>query len=74
MNIALSGWYILMTTEIEVNTCYMNFLQRIKHECSCFFEFIRQVEENDKMRGLPSILSCFFDASLINSIIQDHDC
>ena len=24
-----------------------------------FFEFIKRVEENDKMRGLPSILSFF---------------
>ena len=26
---------------------------------SCFIEFIKQVEERDKMRGLPCILSLF---------------
>ena len=29
--------------------------------------------KSDKMRGLPSIL-CFFATSLINSIIQEHEC
>ena len=28
-------------------------------ECSCFIEFIKRVGENDKMPGLPSILSLF---------------
>ena len=32
---------------------------RISHECSCFIEFIKGVEETDKMRGLPGILSLF---------------
>ena len=26
------------------------------------------------MRGLPNILSFFFAASVMNSIIQEHDC
>ena len=30
-------------------------------ECSSCIEFIERVEENDKMRGLPSILSLFRD-------------
>ena len=29
--------------------------------------------KRDKMRGLPSILS-LFETSLINSIIQEHEC
>ena len=28
----------------------------------------------DKMRGLLSILPLFFTTSLINSIIQEHEC
>ena len=30
--------------------------------------------KRDKMRGLPSILSLFFATSVINSIIQEHEC
>ena len=30
--------------------------------------------KSDKMPGLPSILSFFFATSLINSIIQEHEC
>ena len=32
-----------------------------------------ELRKRDKMRGLPSILS-FFATSLINSIIQEHEC
>ena len=32
-------------------------VQRILHICSCFIERIKRVGENDKMRGLSSILS-----------------
>ena len=38
-----------------------------------FIEFIKRVGERDKMRGLPSIY-LFFATSLINSIIQEHEC
>ena len=36
--------------------------------------FLNEVGIRDKMRGLPSILSLFFATSLINSIIQEHEC
>ena len=32
-----------------------------------------ELRKRDKMRGLPSILS-LFATSLINSIIQEHEC
>ena len=34
---------------------------------------LNELGKRDKMRGLPSILS-LFAASLINSIIQEHEC
>ena len=34
---------------------------------------LNELGKRDKMRGLPSILS-FFATSLINSIIQEHEC
>ena len=34
---------------------------------------LNELGRRDKMRGLPSILS-LFPTSLINSIIQEHDC
>ena len=34
---------------------------------------LNELGKRDKMRGLPSILS-FFAKSLINSIIQEHEC
>ena len=34
---------------------------------------LNELGKRDKMRGLPSILS-FFPTSLINSIIQEHEC
>ena len=35
---------------------------------------LNELRKKDKMRGLPSILSHFFATSLINSIIQEHEC
>ena len=35
---------------------------------------LNELGKRDKMRGLPSILSPFFATSLINSIIQEHEC
>ena len=35
---------------------------------------LNELGQSDKMRGLPSILSQFFATSLINSIIQEHEC
>ena len=35
---------------------------------------LNELGKRDKMRGLPSILSLFFATSLINSIIQEHEC
>ena len=35
---------------------------------------LNELGRRDKMRGLPSILSLFFTTSLINSIIQEHEC
>ena len=35
---------------------------------------LNELGKRDKMRGLPSISSLFFATSLINSIIQEHDC
>ena len=34
---------------------------------------LNELGKRDKMRGLPSVLS-FFATSLINSIIQEHEC
>ena len=34
---------------------------------------LNELRKRDKMRGLPRMLS-FFAASLINSIIQEHEC
>ena len=34
---------------------------------------LNELRKRDKMRGLPSIFS-FFATSLINSIIQEHEC
>ena len=35
---------------------------------------LNELRKSDKMRGLPSILSLFIATSLINSIIQEHEC
>ena len=34
---------------------------------------LNELRKTDKMRGLPSIFR-FFAVSLINSIIQEHEC
>ena len=34
----------------------------------------KELRKRDKMRGLQSISSFFFATSLINSIIQEHEC
>ena len=35
---------------------------------------LNELRKRDKMRGLSSILSLFFAAALINSIIQKDEC
>ena len=35
---------------------------------------LNKLGKRDKMRGLPSIFFSFFRTSLINSIIQEHEC
>ena len=35
---------------------------------------LSELGKRDKMLGLPSILSFFFATSLINSIMQEHEC
>ena len=35
---------------------------------------LNELRKRDKMRGLSSILSLFVATSLINSIIQEHEC
>ena len=35
---------------------------------------LKKLGKRDKMRGLPRILYLFFATSLINSIIQEHEC
>ena len=35
---------------------------------------LNELSKRDKMQDLPSILSLFFSMSLINSIIQEHEC
>ena len=35
---------------------------------------LNEFRKRDILRGLPSILSIFFSRSLINSIIQEHEC
>ena len=39
----------------------------ILHECSCLLNLLNKLRKRDKMRGLPSILSLFFAASLIHN-------
>ena len=43
---------------------------RILHEYSCFIDFIKRVGGNDKMGAFY----LFFARSLINFIIQEHEC
>ena len=38
------------------------------------FNLLNELRKGDKMRGTQSILSVFFATSLINSIIQKHEC
>ena len=45
------------------------FTQRILHECSCFIEFIKQVED-EACQAFYHI----FATSLINSITQEQEC
>ena len=57
----LSGCFrqvLLYITSIEycTNVQYNPFIYRILHECSCFIEFIKQVEEK---WGVPSIVLLF---------------
>ena len=35
---------------------------------------LNELGKRDQMRGLPSILSLFSATSLMNSIIQEHEC
>ena len=35
---------------------------------------LNNLEKSDKMRGMSSFLYFFFAKSLINSIIQEHEC
>ena len=35
---------------------------------------LNELGNRDKIRGLPSILYLFFATSLLNSIIQEHEC
>ena len=35
---------------------------------------LNEFEKRDKMRGLSSILFLFFATSLMNPIIQEHEC
>ena len=35
---------------------------------------LNELGKRNKMQGLSSILSLFFATSLINSIIQEHEC
>ena len=35
---------------------------------------LNELWKRDKMRGLSSILSLFYGTSLINSILQEHEC
>ena len=41
--------------------------------CSCFIEFIKRVEEEIKCEAYRAFY-LFFPTSLINSIIQEHEC
>ena len=45
---------------------------RILHECSCFIEFIKQVEEKVKCKACRAF-DLFFATSLINSLILKHE-
>ena len=50
-----------------------NIIWRVLYECLSFIAIIKRVEKSCKMPGLSSILS-FLAMSLINSIIQEHEC
>ena len=38
------------------------------------FILLNELRKRDKMRELPSILSLFFASSLMNPIVQEHEC
>ena len=46
---------------------------RILQECSCIIKFIKQVVEEIKCEAYRTFY-LFFSISLINSIIQEHEC
>ena len=46
---------------------------RILHECSCFIDFIKRVGKEIKCEACRAFY-LFFATSLINSIIQEHEC
>ena len=52
-----------------------NYLNRGSYmSAHVLFNLLKELGKRDKMQGLLSILSFFFALSLINSIIQEHEC
>ena len=51
--------------DLDIITIIIVVKLRINHECSCFIEFINQVKGS---------LYRFFATSIINSIVQEHEC
>ena len=49
------------------------YIKRILHECSCFIGFIKRVGKKRYNARLAEHF-LFFATSLINSIIQEHEC
>ena len=58
----------------DKNNNDVHYKWRILHECSCFIEFIKQVEEKKIKCKACRAFYLFFATSLINSIIQEHKC
>ena len=55
-------------------TAYVHSINRGSYMSAfVFLNLLNELGKRDKMRGLPSILS-LFATSLINSIIQEHEC
>ena len=64
------------TVRTDETVCQSTHLHRGSYmSADVLLNLLNNLRKRDKMQGLPSILSFFFfAASLINSIIQEHEC
>ena len=62
-------WYLLSTHQYRMKVVYRGSYM----SAHVLLNLLNELRKIDKMRGLSSILS-FFATSLINSLIQEHEC